>query len=137
MPVPCVKNSVTILLCRWRNQICVRRIIMDLTKRTSCIIIRYVIISLLWPPCVVHADIIFSSCGVLLLSCHLFSLPISQPLNIRSLPYFHTWCGLSANLECRSEMCCMFLAENTGCKNCQKFTICAPSHNFVGLYLRN
>jgi len=22
-------------------------------------------------------------------------------------------------------------------KNCQKFTICAPSYNFVGLYLRN
>jgi len=28
-----------------------------------------------------------------------------------------TWCGLSANLECMSEMCCMQLAENTGCKN--------------------
>jgi len=32
------------------------------------------------------------------------------------LPYFHTWCGLSANLGCRSEMCCMRLAENTGRK---------------------
>jgi len=21
-------------------------------------------------------------------------------------PYFRTWCGLSANLECRSETCC-------------------------------
>ena len=30
------------------------------------------------------------------------------------LPYFGTWCGLSANLECRSEMCCTWLAENTG-----------------------
>jgi len=28
----------------------------------------------------------------------------------------HTWCGLSVNLECRSEMCCTWLAENTGCK---------------------
>jgi len=28
-----------------------------------------------------------------------------------------TWCGLSANLECRSEMCCTQLAENTGCQN--------------------
>jgi len=35
---------------------------------------------------------------------------------IGCLPYFHTWCGLSANLECRSEMCCTRLAENTGCK---------------------
>jgi len=33
------------------------------------------------------------------------------------LPYFHTWCGLSANLGCRSETCCTRLAENTGCKN--------------------
>ena len=33
------------------------------------------------------------------------------------LPYFHTWCGLSANLECTSEMCCKRLAENTGRKN--------------------
>jgi len=48
--------------------------------------------------------------------------------------YFHTWWGLSANLRCRSETCCMRLAENTGCK---KIAIWAPSHNFVGLYLRN
>ena len=34
----------------------------------------------------------------------------------RCLPYFHTWCGLSANLGCRSETCCTWLAENTGCK---------------------
>ena len=32
------------------------------------------------------------------------------------LPYFHTWCGLSVNLECMSEMCCTRLAENTGRK---------------------
>jgi len=31
-------------------------------------------------------------------------------------PYFHTWCGPSANLECMSEMCCTRLAENTGRK---------------------
>jgi len=31
------------------------------------------------------------------------------------LPYFHTWCGLSSHLECRSEMCCTRLAENTRC----------------------
>ena len=30
--------------------------------------------------------------------------------------YFHTWCGLSANLECMPEMCCTRLAENTGRK---------------------
>jgi len=35
---------------------------------------------------------------------------------IGCLPYFHTWCGISANLECMSEMCCTRLAENTGRK---------------------
>jgi len=34
-----------------------------------------------------------------------------------SIPYFYTWCRLSANLECRSEMCCTRLAGNTGRKN--------------------
>jgi len=29
----------------------------------------------------------------------------------------HTWCGLSANSECMSEMCCTWLAENTGSKD--------------------
>jgi len=31
-----------------------------------------------------------------------------------------TWCGLSVNLECMSEMCCTRLAENTGCKKVAK-----------------
>ena len=31
--------------------------------------------------------------------------------------YHTTWCGLGANLECMSEMCCMRLTENTGHKN--------------------
>jgi len=30
------------------------------------------------------------------------------------LPYLYTWRGPSANLECRSEMCCTRLAANTG-----------------------
>ena len=38
---------------------------------------------------------------------------VSQRSEIECLPYFHTWCGLSANLECRSETCCARLAENT------------------------
>jgi len=44
------------------------------------------------------------------------SLDYSQPLEIGCLPYFHTWCGLSANLGCRSEMCCTQLAGNAGPK---------------------
>ena len=36
------------------------------------------------------------------------------------LPYFYTWCGLSANSECRSEMCCTRLAGNAGPKKSPK-----------------
>ena len=36
------------------------------------------------------------------------------------LPYFDTWRGPSANLECRSEMCCSRLAANTGRKKVDK-----------------
>jgi len=42
-----------------------------------------------------------------------FFLALSQRSEIGCLPYFHTWCGLSAHLECRSETCCARLAENT------------------------
>jgi len=49
----------------------------------------------------------------------LFSSPI---LSGCRLDVYHTStrCGLSANLECRSEICCTRLAENTGCKNYAK-----------------
>ena len=33
---------------------------------------------------------------------------------------WHTWCGLSSNLRCRSETCCTRLAENTGRKKVAK-----------------
>jgi len=48
------------------------------------------------------------------------------------IPYFYTWCGPCANLECRSEMC---LDGNAGPKNRPKIPVCVPSHNFVKLYL--
>jgi len=59
---------------------------------------------------IADADIIFSSCGFLFL---FFPRLISAAVDWMStiLRYFHTWCGLSANLECRSEMCCTWLAE--------------------------
>jgi len=65
-----------------------------------------------------------------------FSSPI---LSRRRLDIYHTstWCVLSAILRCRSEMCCIRLAENAGRKSRQNFGICAPSHNFVKPYLRN
>ena len=87
--------------------------------------------------CPIWQAIIFCHCGFFLLSS--FFLAYSQQSQIGCLPYFHTWCGLSANLECRSEMwnfwtlwwfwkkgrktvvwsemCCTWLTENRGHKN--------------------
>ena len=75
----------------------------------------------LWPPYGIGQASIFLPCDFYLssfLSFLLFSSPnlSGRRLDVYCLPYFHTWCGLSANLECMSEMCCMRLAENTGRK---------------------
>jgi len=61
---------------------------------------------------------VVSSSSIYLLS--FFFLAHSQPLQIGCLPYFHTWCGLSANSGCRSETCCAQLAENTAHKKSRK-----------------
>jgi len=67
--------------------------------------------------------------------CHVsfFFLVFSSPnLSVRRLDvyhrlYFHTWCGISANLECRSEMYCTQLAKiqdaKKSPKNCHIGTI--------------
>jgi len=74
-----------------------------------------VMVTLFWPPCLADADIIFSSCGFFFyLYSTIFFFACSQPSQIGCLPYFHTWCNPSVNLGCRSETCCMWLAENTG-----------------------
>ena len=52
-------------------------------------------------------------CSVVSIFFFLIQFPWSQ---IGCLPYFDTWCGLGANLECMSEMCCTRLAGNTGRK---------------------
>jgi len=66
-----------------------------------------------------------------------FLLFYSSPnLSSRRLDVYHT-ATHGANLECRSKICCTRLAGNAGCKNRQKFSVWAPSHNIVGLYLRN
>jgi len=89
----------------------------------------------LWSPYVIRQTIIFLPCGFYLLFFLLsFFLAKSQRSEIGCLPYFQTWCGLSAKLECMCEMCCTRLAENTGCK---QIAILAPSHNFVRQYLRS
>jgi len=52
-------------------------------------------------------------------SFFLFSSPILSGQTLDP-PYFNTWSGLSANLECMSEVCCMDLTENTGYKSYAK-----------------
>jgi len=58
---------------------------------------------------VVNLPLILCTSNLLVTSC--------RRSQIGCLPYFYTRCGLSVNLECRSEMCCTCLAENTGHKN--------------------
>ena len=50
-------------------------------------------------------------------SIYLYFPRLISAAAIGCLPYFYTWRGPSANLECRSEMCCTRLATNTGRKN--------------------
>ena len=86
-----------------------------------CFSIHYLVVVFLWPPCVIEQVIIFFPCGFFL-SFYLsfFSSPRSQRSQIGCLPYFYTWRGPSADLECRSKMCCSRLAANTGRKKVAK-----------------
>jgi len=79
----------------------------------------------LWPPN--RAAIIFCRCGFFFL----FFLACSQRSQIGCLPYFHAWCGLSTNIECRPEMWCMQLAENTGRKNLQSAHHCTTLSGYI------
>ena len=72
--------------------------------------------SFLWSPYGIGQTIIFLPCGFFFLSSSFVFLAWSQRSEIGCLPYFHTWCGLSANLGCRSETCCTRLCENAGRK---------------------
>jgi len=64
----------------------------------------------------------------------LFFLALSQPSRIGCLPFFYTWCGPSANLECRSEMCCTQLAGNAGPKKSPQIRHLGTITQLVGLY---
>jgi len=52
---------------------------------------------------------------------------------IGCLPYFGTWCGLSANLNAGLKCTARGSLQIQDAKN----AISAPSHNFVGPYLCN
>jgi len=73
----------------------------------------------------------------LLLLLPSFFLAWFQPSQVGCLPYLHTWCGLSANLRCRSETWCTGLAANTGRKKSSKNRNLGTTAQFVGPYLRN
>jgi len=66
-----------------------------------------------------------------------FVLAYSQRLQIGCLLYFHTWCGLSADLECRSEMYGTRLAENSLQDEKFRQKIAITITQFVWLYLRS
>jgi len=61
----------------------------------------------------------------------------SQQSQIGCPPYFLTWCGLSANLECNLKCAARDHWKYRMQKLCKKIAICIPSHIFVRLYLRN
>ena len=95
---------------------------------------------LLWPPYIIGQAIIFLPCvsslwspygiGQTIIFCPVVSSSfiflssffprLISTSQIGCLPYFHTWCGLSANLRCRPETCCTRLTGNTGSKRRQK-----------------
>ena len=74
----------------------------------------------LWPYGI-GQTIIFLPCGFFFLLLSFFSSP---NLSRGRLDVCHTstrtWCGLSANLRCRSETCCTRLAGNAGSKKVAK-----------------
>ena len=62
-----------------------------------------------------HAIIFYPVVSIFLFFPHLISA-----VGDCSLPYFYTWYGLSANLECMSGMSCTWLSENKWRKNYAK-----------------
>ena len=126
LPIICRGRRCRLITGKYRNGHRRRRYIISPPSQ-RCILL---VMAALWN----RADHYIFACGFFF--C-LFFLAYSQPSQIGCLPYFHTWCGLSANLRCRYETCCTRLAENTGRKKVAKIAIWVPSYNFVGLYLRS
>jgi len=92
----------------------------------------------LWSP---YVGLLGQTIYIFILSFVLLTFFLSSPnLSGRRLDVFHTstqWCGLSANLGCRSETCCTRLARNAGHKKSPKSRHLRTIVNFVGLHLHN
>jgi len=89
-----------VFLLGWR--MCAQSIIMvALWNRTD----HYIFVLCFLMAALCHRGIIFSPVvsSIFFLSFVAYSQPPSQ---IGCLPYLHIWCGLSANLRCRSETWC-------------------------------
>ena len=88
----------------------------------------------LWSPYVIGQTIIFSS-------CRLFSFFLSSPnLSGRRLDVCHTFThgvALAQIKDADLKRAARSSLEMQDAKNRQKVAICAPSYNFVWLYLRN
>ena len=71
--------------------------------------------------------------------CFFFPSPILCGRRLDCLPYFHTWCGPSANLEWNAGLkrAARGLLKIQDARIRQDFAICAPSYHFVKLYLCN
>jgi len=84
-----------------------------------------VTVTVLWSPYVIGQTIIFLPCDFYLsffissFFLSFFPRLISAAVDWIST-ILHTWCGLSANLRCRSETCCTRLTENAGRKKLAK-----------------
>jgi len=109
------------------------------TRATSSVQLGFLLselfITFLWSPlCSNGQTIIVCRCGFFFLSFFLLFLAYSQPSQTGCLPYFHTWCGLSANLECRFENNVLYAARwNTRRKSSP---LCSNAQ-LVELHLRN
>ena len=66
-----------------------------------------------------------------------FFLAYSQPLQIGCLPYSTLGVALVQISDAGLKRAARGSVKIQDAKTCQKFAICAPSRNFVGLYLRN
>jgi len=110
----------------------------DITKsNASPVTMRYGPISTIcfWPPCVADADIIFSSCGFFFLLFYFLTYNLSG----RRLEVYHTSTHGVALVQIykaglKRAACGSLKIQDA--KKSPKIAIWAPSHKFVGLYLR-
>ena len=88
----------------------------DVRHFSSTLVKHYLIMAALRSRCGHYIFALWFLSSIFYLPSFLF-LASSQRSQTGCLPHFYTWCGLSANLECKSEMCCTRLTGNTGRKN--------------------